>query len=333
MAVRLIEVFMPTDRLELARSSVSGKPVIDMWSDHLSDDKSQLHILVSVEESEEITDTLAEALADTIEQVRIICLPVEASIPETKPPASGSGSRKNRTRRVHRVSRDELYADVMEMINTSVPNTALTILSAIVAAIGLARNNVAMIIGAMVIAPLLGPNVGMSLAATLGDLKLGLQAVRENALRIGIAMLFAVLVGLFFTIDPTIPEILSRTRVSMSDVAVALAAGAAGALALTTGAPTALIGVMVAAALMPPLVTMGILLGEGLFSAAYGSLILLLVNLICINLSGVLVFLLMGVRPWSKEDSSRARKSVWVTVTIWVVLLAVLIAAILTRTM
>ncbi len=204
----------------------------------MSEDKSQLHILAAAEHSEEITDTLAEALSDTLDQVKIISLRVEALIPapeETEQISSPGGSKHRKARRV---SRDELYSEVKEMIRTSYQNTALTMLSAVVAAIGLARNNVAMIIGAMVIAPLLGPNVGLSLAATLGDLRLGLQALKENFLRIGVALLFAVLVGIIFSIDPDTPELFMRTQVEISDVAVAFSAGAAGALALTVGAPT-----------------------------------------------------------------------------------------------
>jgi uncharacterized hydrophobic protein (TIGR00341 family) len=329
MATRLIEVFLPTDRLELARSSISSKQVIALWSDRLSEDKSQLHVLTEAENSEEITDTLAEVLADTIDEVRIVSLRVEASLPapeEEAPAQAPAGQRGPR-----RVSRDELYSEVKEMIRTSYQNIALTMLSAVVAAIGLARNNVAMIIGAMVIAPLLGPNVALSLAATLGDFRLGLQALKENFIRIGVALVFALIVGFFFRIDPNTPEILIRTQVGISDVVVAFSAGAAGAFALTVGAPTALIGVMVAAALMPPLVSMGILAGEGLWSSAYGSLILLLVNLICINLSGVLVFLSVGLRPWRPEESSRALVSRWAAVVVWMLMLAVLVMLILQR--
>ena len=77
-----------------------------------------------------------------------------------------------------------------------------------------------------------------------------------------------------------------------------------------TGAPSALIGVMVAAALMPPLVTMGVFLGEGLNDLATGALLLLLVNIVCINLSGVATFLLMGLRPGGEESTGSRRTAV-----------------------
>jgi len=325
MAVRFIEAFMPADRLELARSSVSSLDTLSIWWEKLSDEQAQLHILVEAERSEEVTDRLRTALADSGEELRIVSLPVEASIPapeETPEQDRKPGS--NLRRRMHRVSREELYADVQEMMRTSWPNIVMTILSAVVCAVGLARSNVAVIIGAMVIAPLLGPNVGLALGVTLGDFSLILRALRENILRIGAALVFAVAVGVIFNIDPQVSEILSRTSISYTDIVIAIAAGAAGALALSTGAPATLIGVMVAAALMPPLVVTGMLSALGDYSGALGALQLLGVNLISINLAGILTFLAVGIRPGSKDDVTRARILVTLAVVVWIILLAAL---------
>ncbi len=325
MAVRFIEAFMPADRLELARSSVSSLDTLSIWWEKLSDEQAQLHILVEAERSEEVTDRLRTALADSGEELRIVSLPVEASIPapeETPEQDRKPGS--NLRRRMHRVSREELYADVQEMMRTSWPNIVMTILSAVVCAVGLARSNVAVIIGAMVIAPLLGPNVGLALGVTLGDFSLILRALRENILRIGAARGFAVAVGVIFNIDPQVSEILSRTSISYTDIVIAIAAGAAGALALSTGAPATLIGVMVAAALMPPLVVTGMLSALGNYSGALGALQLLGVNLISINLAGILTFLAVGIRPGSKDDVTRARILVTLAVVVWIILLAAL---------
>ena len=322
MAVRFIEAFMPADRLELARSSVSSLDTLSIWWEKLSDEQAQLHILVEAERSEEVTDRLRTALADSGEELRIVSLPVEASIPA--PEEIPEQDRKPGSilhRRMHRVSREELYADVQEMMRTSWPNIVMTILSAVVCAVGLARSNVAVIIGAMVIAPLLGPNVGLALGVTLGDFSLILRALRENILRIGAALVLAVAVGIIFNIDPQVSEILSRTSISYTDIVIALAAGAAGALALSTGAPATLIGVMVAAALMPPLVVTGMLSALGDYSGALGALQLLGVNLISINLAGVLTFLAVGIRPGSRDDVTRARILVTLAVVVWIILL------------
>jgi uncharacterized membrane protein len=116
--------------------------------------------------------------------------------------------------------------------------------------------------------------------------------------------------------------------VRFSDIALALAAGAAGALAYTTAAPGALIGVMVAVALLPPTVTFGMLLGSGHMRAALAALLLLLTNLICVNLAGVLAFLVQGVRPRTWWEADRARRAVRNAVALWTILLVVLAALI-----
>lgn len=332
MAVRLIEAFMPADRLELARSSVSSLDTLSIWWEKLSDEQAQLHILAEAERSEEITDKLRSALADSGEELRIVSLPVEASIPA--PEQTREKDRKPGSilrRKMQRVSREELYADVQEMMRASWPNMIMTVLSAIVCAVGLARSNVAVIIGAMVIAPLLGPNVGLALGVTLGDFALILRALRENFLRIGAALVFAVVVGIIFQVDSQMPEILSRTSISYTDIVIALAAGAAGALALSTGAPATLIGVMVAAALMPPLVVTGMLSALGDYSGALGALQLLAVNLISINLAGVLTFLAMGIRPGSEDDVSKARILTTLALVVWIFLLAALTVLIVSK--
>jgi uncharacterized hydrophobic protein (TIGR00271 family) len=109
----------------------------------------------------------------------------------------------------------------------------------------LARDNTAAVIGAMVVAPLLGPNMALALGIVLGDGSLVRRAVSTNFLGLAIALVSAALLGLALGADPSTPELASRTRVGIWDLALALAAGCAGALAYTTGIPTYLTGVMV----------------------------------------------------------------------------------------
>lgn len=102
------------------------------------------------------------------------------------------------------------------------------------------------------------------------------------------------------------PEIFSRTIVSYREILIALASGVAGALAYTTGAPSTLIGVMVAIALIPPLVTSGLFIGACYGLKGFNALLLVLVNMICINLAGVVTLLYMGIRPYSWWEASKA---------------------------
>jgi uncharacterized hydrophobic protein (TIGR00341 family) len=176
----------------------------------------------------------------------------------------------------------------------------------------------------MVIAPLLGPNVAMSLATTLGDLKLLRRALLTNVLGIALTAVISGGIGFLLPIDPTVPTISVRSRLGLGDIVLALAAGSAGTFAFTRGLAGAVIGVMVAVALVPPLVTFGMLLGSDLFSPAFGALLLVLANVICINLAGVGTFLAQGVRPRTWWEEERARKAARTAMAFWCILLMAL---------
>ena len=205
----------------------------------------------------------------------------------------------------------------------------LVILSAIVAAIGLWNNSVAIIIGAMVIAPLLGPNVALSLAAALGDINLAKNALKTNVVGLAIAAALSIAMGYFLAVDPTIPEIESRTAVDLDEVLLALVSGCAGTLAFTSGAPATLIGVAVAVALLPPLVTSGLLLGAGYTTLAYGAFLLFLVNIASINLAGVGTFLVQGISPRDKPGDRWSKQHLVFTALVIISLLAILSVTIL----
>jgi len=259
----------------------------------------------------------------------VILLPVEASLPRPKEPEEEAEEPEKKKRVPLRISREELYNDITEMTDINTTFLSLIVISAVVAAIGLYTNNVAVIIGAMVIAPMLGPNVAFSLATTLGDRELAFKSQKANLIGISMAVLFAVIMGLIFNVDPTTFEIASRTSAGLPDVLLALASGTAGVLSITVGVATALVGVMVAVALVPPLVTFGLLLAGGYWDLAAGAGMLFLINLICINLSGVMVFMVKGITPRRWWEAEKAKKSARNSMMLWTALLLLLIIAIL----
>ena len=205
------------------------------------------------------------------------------------------------------------------------------VLSSIVASIGILNNNVAVIIGAMVIAPLLGPNVALSLATVLGDIDLALNGIKTTMVGIITALIISIFLGITFPVDISIPELLLRTSVGLGSVTLAFTSGIVGALALIVGFRTTLIGVMVAVALIPPLVSFGLLLGSGNFYLASGALLLFLVNLICINLAGVLTFYQQKIRPIDPVKIKRSKKMTFGAIILWLLLLAFFIVMILSR--
>jgi len=262
-----------------------------------------------------------------------VLFPVEAILP--RPEMSGSrgqdleDSDSDGSESVDesgRVSREELYHDITDSLGVNRIFVAMTVLASIVAAVGLIRDDVAVIIGAMVIAPLLAPNVALSLAVTLGDLKLMRSALWASAVGLSLTLLVSLLVGVMFEIDPDVPAIASRTNLGLGDLALALAAGSAGTFAFTRGLSGAVIGVMVAVALMPPMVVFGMLLGDGETYQAMGALVLVAANIVCINLSGVTTFLLQGVRPRTWWEEERARTATRIAIAGAVVMLLALTA-------
>ena len=207
----------------------------------------------------------------------------------------------------------------------------MVVLSTIVAAIGLIENNVAVIIGAMVIAPLLGPNLALALGTALGDIALVRKALVTFGAGLGMAIVLSVILGYFWPTNLSSTELLLRTEANLDSIALALASGAAAALSLTTGLPSVLVGVMVAVALLPPAATFGIMLGQGEMSLALGALLLLAVNIVCVNLASKIVFLVKGIRPRTWWEKEKAKKTMVLYISGWIVSLIILVVAIYLR--
>ncbi|MEX0999557.1 MAG: TIGR00341 family protein [Thermodesulfobacteriota bacterium] len=336
MSLRLIEIILPeTENLERLRELLEGHPIIEMWEDNISGEKTLIKILVNAEESEKILDLLEKRFSKT-EHFRIILLPVEASIPRPEKPKKEddlqvpeNNNGKEETSNIGRISREELYADMDGEANITSVYLVLVVLSSIVASIGILKDNVAIIIGAMVIAPLLGPNMALALGTTLGDTDLIGRALKANLAGVAATLMLSIVVGMVFAVDPAIGELSSRTQVGLGDIAIALAAGVAGTLSFTKGLPSALIGVMVAVALLPPTVTVGMLLGSNNMALVPGAVQLVLVNVICVNLAAVTTFFFKGVRPRTWWETKKAEKATRTAIIIWSLLLIILVIAIL----
>jgi uncharacterized hydrophobic protein (TIGR00341 family) len=259
-----------------------------------------------------------------IEGFRLIVYPVEAALPRQKEAERPEEKPKSKEKKSNRISREELYEDIVDSSRLTGVYLAMAALSTLVVIVGLLKNNPAVIIGAMVIAPFLGPNVALALSNVLADKKLGLDAFKTLVAGMAVVLILSVIFGLAVDVDPLIPEVASRTQPDMWDVLLALASGAAGVLAFTTGASAAVIGVMVAVALLPPLTVFGLLLGSGEVSIASGALLVFLTNIICINLSGVATFLIQGVTPRTWWEAKKAKKTTHTSIGYWVITLIIL---------
>jgi uncharacterized hydrophobic protein (TIGR00341 family) len=228
-------------------------------------------------------------------------------------------------------TREELYNGIERGARLDSTFLLLVFLSTIVASIGLIENNIAVIVGAMVIAPLLGPNIALAFATSLGDRELMWQALKTNLAGLSLTLAMAIAIGMIWPGYLDSFEIIVRTDVKPDGIVLALASGSAAVLSLATGLSSALVGVMVAVALLPPAATLGMMLGSGQFNLALGAALLLAVNVVCINLAAKLMFLFKGVKPRTWLEKRKARQSFTLYILIWIITLAVLLTAILTR--
>jgi uncharacterized hydrophobic protein (TIGR00271 family) len=187
----------------------------------------------------------------------------------------------------------------------------LIVLSSIIATLGLLLNSAAVVIGAMLVAPLMSPILGFSLGMVLGDVRLIRLSIEAMFKGVALALVIAVLIGIVSPIKDLTQEILIRTQPTLLDLTVALASGMAGAYALSREeVSAALPGVAIAAALMPPLGVAGLGLSLGRPQVAGGAFLLFLANIAAISLAGVIVFILLGVRSqtWQPEAHRRIRR-------------------------
>ena len=239
--------------------------------------------------------------------------------------------KKKKKEEQERASREELYDLVASGVHLDTNFVLLVVLSTVVASVGLERNSVAVVIGAMVIAPLLGPNVAFAFATAIGDRALMLSATKSNILGIALSVIVAGALALLFAPNIDSPELLARSTLDYGGIVLGLASGAAAALSVTTGLSATLVGVMVAVALLPPAATVGIMAAAHRPDLAAGAAMLLGANVACVNLAAQLVFIVKGIRPRLWYERQSARKAVVVSLVTWIVLLAVLIGIISLR--
>ncbi len=168
-----------------------------------------MRILLEGEKSEAVLDLLETKYAGQ-EGYRVVILPVEATLPrvelaeEAAPAEPLSEEKPPEEKPPERISRHELYEDISDAARFSRVYFAMVVLSAIVATIGLDHNSVAIVIGAMVIAPLLGPN--MALATTLGDLPLARRAVLTGLAGIATVAVMTAILGALLHVDQHCPN-------------------------------------------------------------------------------------------------------------------------------
>ncbi len=248
---------------------------------------------------------------------------------------------------IHKLSKSELHAKIREMQWPYQLYYLGTLLSVIAAAAGLLLDQPALIIGAMIIAPQVSSALAAPTGVLLGDWELFVNSVKEQGLGLGVAIIAAAAFGWFVRWAGFVPPEMSVMHVELIGVRLApsalstigaIIAGVVGAFGYTTEQSTTIIGVMIAAAIIPAAAVVGLAIAWATPLLGVGALVLLLVNILAINIGALLTLVGMGYEPrWSESDRS-LRSSVpsgqrtAVYATLLVLLLATLATGALTAT-
>lgn len=318
MTLRLVEIILPNEHERTLQKAMERLGVSHVWNLKVADERVIYHFVTDAREVQRIVD-VAHTLIEHDPDTRVTVLPVELALPRETLEAKESGmTAEHRSR----ISREELYAQLQRGAHLSVDYMVTVILSTVVAVIGLLSDNVAVLVGAMVIAPFLGPNLAFAFATTMGDRTLGISALTTLISGLAVAIILSMAIGALWPDLPTTTEVASRTAFGIDALVLAVASGGAAVLSITGSTPMSLVGVMVAVALLPPASVVGLKLGVGDWFNAEGAALLLAVNIIGLNLAAKIVFSWKGVTPrqWDKKDA--AMQLWWITIVMWLAVLS-----------
>ncbi|MDH4387403.1 MAG: TIGR00341 family protein [Fimbriimonas sp.] len=200
---------------------------------------------------------------------------------------------------------EEVRHGIIAGAKLSAPYLIMNTLATIVACYGLLSDSTAVVIGAMIIAMLLGPIMGLALAMVDGDLQLLRTAIIAETIGALMVVAIGMILGKIHSGIYLTPEILVRTRPNLLDLFIALAGGAAGAYAtVSPRVAIGLVGVAISTALVPPLASCGICISRGAYGQAGGAFILFATNLVAIQVASSVVLYAFGYHKVSQRDAS-----------------------------
>ncbi|MBP2144091.1 putative hydrophobic protein (TIGR00341 family) [Methanococcus voltae] len=340
MKLRLIECYVPKGIFAGLESSISEKSLEQIIWSSVNEERNQtvIKILTTLSYAEVVMDELSTAYGGS--NFRMITLsptsvfpPIKEDEEEKEKEKESAGVEKKKDEKVvvdeklvERFTRAEILSKMEDFSRISKESILMLILSAIVASIGLWKNDVAIIIASMIIAPLLGPNIALSFSVSVMDFKLAEKSLKNLILGISLVLVFSIFLGNIIPISPEYPQIASRMDLGFYNIIIALSAGIIGTLSvLICGISSSVVGVMIAIALIPPLVAFGLMVGSGYYIESLPIGILFITNIVAVNFCSVLLFFLYGVTPYKWWEKEKAKNFTIVTLIFW--LLALLFMA------
>ena len=316
--MRICEIISESKYKRTLITIAEKQGVVDYWwSSELEDGRQVFTMVVTDDSRQSVLDSL-QKLFESDKNAKILVLPVDATIPRLQEGLSEDIKVDPRT------TREELYEKVAKGVDLNLNFLLMVVLSTIVVTIGLSEDNIAVVVGAMVIAPLLGPNIALSFAASIGNRKLILKSLNSIIVGILISIFFGFVISSISELNYLSKAILDRTSIGIGDIVLALASGAAAALSMTTGVSAALVGVMVSVALLPPAASFSILIANGEYKLATGALMLLIINTVCVQLAGNIVFIAQGIKARTLEERDSAKGKLKYFILFWIISISII---------
>lgn len=234
---------------------------------------------------------------------RISITDVEATIPRIRP--------RKQDRFLRRISIEELEENVSSLTKMNFNFISWTILSSILAALGLVGDDNVTLIASMIIAPLMGPLVALAFGAVTSNQKILREGVITSSVGILITITIGIIIGSFyrFTLSEPSTFIIARGEPNVVNLVIAIASGLTAGICFVSGTSLALVGVAAAAALLPVSVNIGIALVLAEWQIALGSLVLFITNVICVILGCMVVFWIRKVEPPQAVKKVKARRT------------------------
>ncbi|MCG9895127.1 MAG: TIGR00341 family protein [Fimbriimonadaceae bacterium] len=187
------------------------------------------------------------------------------------------------------------------------PYLILNGLATVIASYGLLQNSTAVVIGAMLVAMLMGPILSLALGIVDGNESMIRRSITSEVIGALMVLAIAWIIGRIHSDIPVGTEVFSRTSPGILDLLVAIAGGAAGAYSCTSKKISGgMVGVAIATALVPPLSVCGLLLARGALGPAFGAFTLFFANFVAIQVAASGVFFAVGFRPHLEDKESRA---------------------------
>ncbi|MDB4614146.1 TIGR00341 family protein [bacterium] len=229
---------------------------------------------------------------------------------------------------LEREQRVELVSRIQASSKWDFDFIALILLSTLIAALGLIQNSGSVVIGAMLVAPLMTPIIATGLGMAQGNIRLMTIGVRTVFRGFALAFVLGVIVGWIVWVDPPGSEITGRGHPNINDLVIALVSGVAAAYALfRPNLLSALPGVAIAAALVPPLAVAGMAIAVGEFKLGLGAVLLFLTNIVAITVGTTLTFRIVGIRTERRSDKPAETWPRWVL--LFIVIISLILAALM----